>query len=183
MKPLFTIHAGEYLVGSHIERTHRRWSVWVPSKDTGIDLLITDSRNRRAVSLQVKFSKDFTPQHPVALTQRKLMAMGWWTHQQQKIQNSQADFWVFVLPSFFEQKTSYIIIPPSKLLRKLRLIRGTIGKRIDLYLWVTKTHRCWEARNLPIAEEERIADDRFSSKARDFSAFLNAWHQVAARLK
>ena len=111
------------------------------------------------------------------------MAMGWWTHQKQKIQNSQADLWVFVLPSFFEHKPSFIIIPPGELLRRLRLIRGAIGKRIDLYLCVTKTERCWEARNLPLADEERIADDRFLNKARDFSVFLNAWHQVAARLK
>lgn len=111
------------------------------------------------------------------------MAMGWWTLQKQNIRKSQADFWVFVLPSFFEHKTSFIIIPPGELLRRLRLIRRTIGKRIDLYLWVTKTNRCWEARNLSIAEEERIADDRFWNKARDFSAFLNAWHQVAGRLK
>ena len=183
MKPLFTIHAGEYLVGSQIERIHPRWSIWVPSKDTGIDLLITDARNRRSVSLQVKFSKDFTPQHRVLLTQRKLMAMGWWTPQKQKIQSSQADFWVFVLPSFFEQKTSFIIIPPRELLRRLRRIRGNIETRIDLYLWVTNSHKCWETRNLSMADEERIADDRFSNKARDFSIFLNAWDQLAARLK
>ena len=27
MKPLFTVHAGEYLVGAHIEQTHPRWRV------------------------------------------------------------------------------------------------------------------------------------------------------------
>src|SRR5690554_1866372 len=45
MQPLFTIHAGEYLVGSHIEQHLRdpngdKVNVWVPSKDTGIDLLV-----------------------------------------------------------------------------------------------------------------------------------------------
>ena len=39
MKPLFTVHAGEYLVGAYIEHFHPRWSVWVPSKDTGIVFL------------------------------------------------------------------------------------------------------------------------------------------------
>lgn len=78
---------------------------------------------------------------------------------------------MFVLPSFFEHKTSFIIIPPGELLRRSRLIRGTTGKRIDLYLWVTKTHRCWEARNLPIAEEEHIADDRFSNKGATSALF------------
>ena len=183
MKPLFTVHAGEYLVGAHIEHTRPQWCVWVPSKDIGIDLLVTDSRNRRAVSLQVKFSKDFNPsQHPI-LVQNKLMAVGWWTHQEQKIQKSKADFWVFVLPSFFEHETSFIIIPPSELLRRFRAIHDRAGKRIHSYLWVTKTGRCWETRDLPIADQELIAFDRFSKESRNFTRFLNAWEQIDSRLK
>ena len=42
MKSLFSIHAGEYLVGSHIEKSYPKWNVWIPSKDTGIDLLVTN---------------------------------------------------------------------------------------------------------------------------------------------
>ena len=59
MKPFFTIHAGEYLVGSHIESNFKKINIWVPSKDKGIDLLLTNSDNSKSVSVQVKFSKDF----------------------------------------------------------------------------------------------------------------------------
>src|SRR3989304_3129567 len=104
MKPLFTVHAGEYLVGAHIERTYPRWNGWIPSKDTGIDLLVTDAQNSKAVSLQVKFSKDFNPTHGSLLAQNHLLASGWWTHDMKKIQKSNADFWIFVLPSFAEKK-------------------------------------------------------------------------------
>lgn len=183
MRPLFTVHAGEYLVGAHIEQAHPRWRVWMPAKDTRIDLLVTDSRNRRAVSLQVKFSKDFNPTHQPALLQNKLRAAGWWTHQPQKIHKSLADFWVFVLPSFIEHDTSFIIVPPADLLRRFRAIHGRTAKRIDSYLWVTKRKRCWEARGLPNAEQELIAFDRFSDQARDFSKYLNAWRQIEGRLK
>lgn len=183
MKTLFTVHGGEYLVGDYIQRVYPRWNVWVPSKDTGIDLLVTDSRNRKAVSLQVKFSKDFNPTHKSILVQNKLMALGWWTHQDQKIQKSKADFWVFVLPSFIEHETSFIIIPPNDLLRRFRAIHGRAGKRIQSYISVTKTGRCWETRGLPKADQEHIAYDRFSSESRDFTRFLNAWHQVDKRLK
>ncbi len=183
MKPLFTVHAGEYLVGAHIEQTHPRWRVWIPSKDTGIDLLVTDSKNRRAVSLQVKFSKDFNPTHRPIFLQDKLMAAGWWTHRPDKIQKSQADFWVFVLPSFLVRETSFIIIPPAELLRRFRAIHGRTEKRIDSYFWVTRKKRCWEARGLPNADQELIAFDRFSDKRRDFSQYLNAWQQVERRLK
>src|SRR3989304_4893957 len=183
IKPLFTVHAGEYLVGAHIERTYPRWNVWIPSKDTGIDLLVTDAQNSKAVSLQVKFSKDFNPTHGSLLAQNHLLASGWWTHDMKKIQKSNADFWIFVLPSFAEKKTSFIIMPPPELLRRLRSINVMSEKRIHSYFWVTKTRRCWETRGLANADQELIALDRFSDKNRDFTMFLNASKQIETRLK
>ncbi len=41
MKPIFTIHAGEFLVGSYIEQNFKNWNLWVPSGDTGIDILVS----------------------------------------------------------------------------------------------------------------------------------------------
>lgn len=148
-----------------------------------MDLLVTDARNRKTVSLQVKFSKDFTPTHGTPLLQSRLLAAGWWTHQTDKIQKSKADFWVFVLPSFVEKETSFIILPPAELLRHFKAIHGTLKKRIDSYLRVTKTKRCWEARGLANADQELIALDRFTDENRDFTVFLNAWKQVEVRLK
>ena len=183
MRPLFTIHAGEYLVGEHIERTFPDWNVWLPSKDTGIDLLVTDSRNRKAVSIQVKFSKDFNPGSRSPLLQARLLAAGWWSHDVRKIQKSVADFWIFVLPSFVERETSFIILPPSELLRRFKLIHGASKQRVDSYLRVTKTKRCWDARGLPNADQELMALDRFTDENRDFTVFLNAWKQIETRLR
>ena len=183
MKPLFTVHAGEYLVGAHIERRYPKWNVWIPSKDTGIDFLVTNTKNRKAVSLQVKFSKDFTPTHESILLQTRLLAAGWWNHDPQKIQKSDADFWIFVLPSFVEKETSFIILPPAELYRRTKAIHGVSKKRIQSYLRVTKTKRCWEARGLPKADQELIALDRFSDENRDFTTFLNAWKQIETQLK
>lgn len=64
--------------------------MWVPSKDTGVDLLVTDARHRKAVSLQVKFSKDFNPSHG-SLLQSRLLAAGWWKHDVAKIKKSAAE--------------------------------------------------------------------------------------------
>ena len=58
MRPIFTINAGEYLAATEFQKTFRDLQVWIPSKDTGIDLLVTDARQNRVASLQVKFSKD-----------------------------------------------------------------------------------------------------------------------------
>lgn len=183
MKPLFTVHAGEYLVGSYIEEHYAKWNVWLPSKDTGIDLLVTDIQNARAVSLQVKFSKDFTPTHRTDLLQSKLVAGGWWTLQENKIKESKANFWVFVLPSFTERHTSYIIIRPAELLRRLRAIHGKVGKKLHSYLWVTKSGHCWESRGLNNADQEMIAFGRFNHATRDFTQFLNGWIEVEKSLK
>lgn len=59
MRTLFTIHAGEFLVGSGIEEQVQDACVWLPSSDTGIDLVVTNSRNTRSVTLQFKYSRDF----------------------------------------------------------------------------------------------------------------------------
>jgi hypothetical protein len=183
MKPLFTVHAGEYLVGSYIQTHYPKWNVWLPAKDTGIDLLVTNAKNTKAVSLQVKFSKDFNATERRPFLQTQLKALGWWTHQEAKIRKSPADLWVFALPSFAEHDTSFIILPPGELLRRLRSIHAKGKKAILSYLWVTKTGRCWDARELPVADQKKVAFDCFSGKARDFTAFLNDWKAVERRLK
>jgi hypothetical protein len=61
MRPLFTVHAGEFLVGQHIEASFKDKNVWVPTKDGGVDLLVTNLANTKTVTLQVKFSRDFLP--------------------------------------------------------------------------------------------------------------------------
>jgi hypothetical protein len=182
MKPMSTVHVGEYLVGEHIERAYPRWNVWVPSKDRGIDLLVSDAKNRKTVSLQVKFSKDFNLTDGSPPLQDRLLAAGWWTLDPKKIQKSHADFWVFVLPSFVEKKPSFIILPPAELLRRFRAIHGRSNKRIHSYLRVTKTQRCWEARGLANADQELVALDRYSNVDRDFTVFLNAWRQIEKEL-
>jgi len=94
MKPLFTIHAGEYLVGALIEQRFKRLNVWIPLRDTGIDLLVSDRRNSRSVSLQVKFSKDFLVTHMGPAFQKQLRACGWWTINRDKLRASPADYWI-----------------------------------------------------------------------------------------
>ena len=136
MKPLFTVHGGEYLVGSHIEEQFRHVNVWIPSRDTGIDLLVSDQKSRRTVSLQVKFSKDFLVTHMKPAFQKNLRACGWWTINRDKLGASPADFWVFVLLGFDRRSKDYVIVPPKELLRRLESIHG-LQKTIQSYLWVT----------------------------------------------
>jgi len=120
MKPLFTIHAGEYLVGSEIERRFRHVNLWVPSRDTGVDLLVSDRRNRRTVSLQVKFSKDFLVTHMGTVFQKNLRACGWWTIDQAKLRKSPADFWVFALHGFSKRTNRFCSRSTARAVARLR---------------------------------------------------------------
>lgn len=177
MRPLFTIHAGEYLVASHIEQNLKRVNVWIPSRDTGIDLLVTDRRSRRSASLQVKFSKDYLVTHMAAAFQRQLRASGWWVINRDKLRVSPADFWVFVLLGFGRRSIDFVIVPREALQGRLRAIHGS-RKMIHVFLSVTESNHCWETRGLRRNEQLQILDDKFRVPQRDFTRWLNNWKQL-----
>jgi len=182
MKPIFTVHAGEYLVGSYIEQKFKGLNVWVPTKDTGIDLLVTDKKNKKTASLQVKFSKDFLVTHMAEVFQKGLVACGWWTLNPVKIRDSNADLWIFVLHAFTEKKLQFIIIPPNELFQRLKSLHGNL-KVLQTYLWVTKKKKCWETRGLKKKDQVLIANNLFSDKERDFTDYLNNWESLKKLLK
>lgn len=178
MRPIFTVHAGEYLVGSHIEEKLKGLNVWIPAKDTGIDLLITDSKNENTISLQVKFSKDFPKKDYL---KEDIAARGWWTLRRDKIKESRADFWVFVLYSFAKNDENYIIIEPNELLKRLTILHGQ-NKNIQSYFWVTKANKCWETRGLRKREQLAIAKEAYENADRDFTKYLNNWEPLTNKL-
>ena len=177
MRPLFSIHAGEFVAGDYIEHTFRRVNVWVPAKDTGVDLLVSDRKNKKAVSLQVKFSRDFLATHMAAVFQKPLRACGWWSLNRQKIVTSPADYWIFVLVGFARRSTDFVIIKPTELLRRLDAIHGK-PRTVHSFLWVTEKSRCWETRGLRRPDQLSIAQGQFKSDDRDFTAYLNNWGPI-----
>ena len=76
MKPIFTVHAGEFVFGEYIEKNFRRLRLWVPTKDTGIDFLISDLTGKKTVSVQVKMSRDYRPSLAANAFDRSLRAAG-----------------------------------------------------------------------------------------------------------
>ncbi|ENY3129647.1 hypothetical protein ACFXAP_003729 [Vibrio cholerae] len=74
MKPIFTIHAGEFLVGSHLEQKFgKKINVWIPSKDTGVDFLLTDSSNQKTTSIQGLCCVIVNPRRIGAKMQNKIL--------------------------------------------------------------------------------------------------------------
>lgn len=177
MKPLFTIHAGEFVVGDYIERTFRRASVWVPTKDTGVDLLVS-GKNKKVLSLQVKFSRDFLATHMAAVFQKPLRACGWWSLNRHKIAVSPADYWIFVLVGFERRSADFVIITPAELLRRLDAIHRGSPKIFQTYLWVTEKRKCWETRGLGRPDQLLIAQSEFKNEERDFKDYLNNWAPI-----
>lgn len=180
MKPLFTLHAGEYLVGSYIESHFRRANLWLPSKDTGVDLLVSDRRNQRTLALQVKFSKDFLVTHAESALRPHLQAVGWWSLNRTKLAESTAQLWVLVLQGFARQTTDFVIIPKSALLKFLTRLHGKNGRIFQTYVTVTADGRCYESRGLNKRDRLGIATGVLPvPKERDLTPWLNNWTQVA----
>jgi hypothetical protein len=176
MKPLFTIHEGEFLVGDYINRQlGRRFEVWVPTKDTGVDLLVTRKGRRGApVGLQVKFSRGFSIREEMA---RYLVATSWYTLDPKKIRASRADLWVFVILTLKHQ--AHFVVIPTRELRK-RIPRGR-GKHWNLYLWVFDGGSCYQVRDLSHEERLDAVHRGVRDRHRDFSIWLENW-QLLDRL-
>ncbi len=143
MTPIFTIHEGEYLAGDKIERvfSNERFKVWVPSKDDGIDLLVTNANASRTCKIQVKFSKGYNGQYAC------INYSGWWNLNSQKITNSLADFWIFVIYHGETKSANYVIIPTKALINIYsELNRLTANNKFHTYISITHDNQCWETR-------------------------------------
>ena len=182
MQSLFTIHAGEYLVGSYIEKHFTKYNVWLPSKDSGIDLLVTNAKNNKTVALQVKYSKDYTTTYMTSQFDNCFRSWGWWTLNPQKIKTSKADLWVFVMQSFAQKSIECVVIPPKLLLSTLKEIHGSQITRYQTYMWVRDDNTCWETRGLSKPEKQSLAKKDCEEEKRNLTAYLNNWSVMKKKL-
>jgi hypothetical protein len=184
MRPMFTIHAGEYLTGLHIQQRFPKLNLWLPSKDTGTDLLVTNVGNQRAVSLQVKYGKDFLPDKSADI-QKRMRCLSWFKLNAAKLNASSADLWVFVLHSFKHDKPDFVIIPKDELRTRMAEIHGSEDANIQTYVCSTETKQCWEVR-APRHDEvlRQIADGVYDNPSRDFTRYLNdaGWEALTEKL-
>ena len=170
MKPIFTIHEGEFLAGDHINRKFgHKFEVWVPTKDSGVDLLVTRERRKgKAVGLQVKFSRSFDIHRELT---RHVIATSWFTLDPTKIRKSQADLWVFTILTL-RHEHHFVVIPTRELRKRIPRVRGKVW---NLYLWVYADGSCYQVRDLPNEEKLGTAYRGVKDKKRDFSEWLDNW--------
>lgn len=94
MRPIFTIHAGEFVFGEEIRKRFPNVELWIPAKDSGIDFLATNSNDRsRSLAIQVKMSRDYSPRAILTEFDRVQIAGGWFTFTKKALKESPADVW------------------------------------------------------------------------------------------
>lgn len=171
MRPLFTIHAGEFLVGEYISRALKgKFDVWLPVQDTGVDLLLTPSVPRtkvRPLTLQVKFSRSF----PAKIQQPEFLARGWFTLQPTKILKSRADVWIFVVLTM-RHDPHFILVPLNELKRR---IPRPIPRIWHMYLTIYRGSRAFDTRGLRSQEILACPLRGVKDLRRDYTACLENW--------
>ena len=175
MRPLFTIHAGEFLVGEYLEKHFKHLNVWIPSKDTGVDLLITNKKNSNPISIQVKLSRDYATTESKDEVSKIQLAGGWLILDHNKIQFSPADYWVFILVSHLKGvQPQHIIIRPEELLKKLI---ATHGKRTKyhFYPWILTDGRALDGRGMSKNDKKLLIKNELPLDSRDLSPYLSNW--------
>lgn len=180
MRPLFTVHAGEFLVGEHIEKRFPSLNIWLPAKDTGIDLLVTNKDASQSVSLQVKLSRDYRAALAESEFHKHLTATGWVVINDKKLLSSTADYWVFVLVSQERRSAPQFIVVPPKDLRTRFINTHGQSKHYHFYPWTTKNKQCIQGRGLTKRECELIPTGTLPLKDRDLSQYLNNWQALQA---
>ena len=176
MRPLFTVHAGEYLVGEFIEKKFSSLNVWIPSKDTGIDLLVTNSTNTKSVSLQVKLSRDYRSYHADDPFESTLTVGGWFKLNHSKIEESTADYWVFILVAHDKKiKPRHIVISPKELLKRLIQVHTKLTT-YNFYLWIRDDDRlALDGRGLSKKDKSLLMGGNYALGSRDYSSYIEKW--------
>ncbi len=159
----------EFLVGEALEK--RRWHVYVPTKDVGIDLLA--ERDNRIVRVQVKGSRTFMIGGEYvrwsSWTQLGPDALG-------RATSIGVDFVVFVVHAPDESGHRarvvpfFVIISPADLEARLAAYRPGKTDRA-VYWWRDDDGRLWEVRGV----RERKVSSSYRQAARDFTRHLDNW--------
>ena len=174
MKPLFTIHGGEYLFGNELEARFPELRIWIPSKDDGIDFLLTNREHQKPLTIQIKYSRDFNWSHGNIILKPHTKSAAWYSLNREKIENSKADYWVLVNYDGFKRSADYIFIKPTELLAKFDALNRK-AKRIECYVMVTENMKCYETRNLRKPDYPLLLSGALDKTQRNLTHHLERW--------
>ena len=115
---------------------------------------------------------------------KSLRCFSWFSLNREKLDKSQAQFWVFVLQGFKSDEPDYIIIPTAELQQRMAGLNPQDSGKLQSYFCSTETNQCWEARGLGNADKMQIAEGTYENSARNFTHYLNGsgWSAVVNKL-
>ncbi|MBK7970949.1 MAG: hypothetical protein IPK08_19640 [Bacteroidetes bacterium] len=143
---------------------------------------MTDKQNKKTISLQVIFSKDFNVTHTKEYLRPNIKGTGWWTLNMDKIAKSNANYWVFILYSFEKKSNDFIILKPQELLK----IFESLEKKdsvIHCYMTVTNKNKAFETRGMSKADMQLLFDNKLICPQRDLTNYLNNWAPIISALR
>ena len=101
------MHAGEFVFAEAIEKRYPNLKIWMPTKDTGVDFLLTGEASKSPVSVQVKMSRDYRPAFSKDDFDEKLNAAGWFVFSYSALESSSAGIWSLILISHVRKQNLY----------------------------------------------------------------------------
>ena len=186
MRPIFTIHAGEFVFGEEIERRYKNCDLWIPAKDKGIDFLITGNPQKAPLSVQVKMSRDFSKNIALSNFDKSVYASGWFQFSKKKLEESPAKIWSLVMLSRDRRiEPVFINIQPQEMLRRLQKIHGSVATTFAVYPCLMKINgklQCVEVRGLKAHERNQLAIGAIDYPDRDWTDFHNNWEEFNSAL-
>lgn len=168
---VYQTHFAEDIVKDEIlKKFKNKFNVWIPSKDTGIDILLTDKTNKKVVTLQVKWSKNYYEDY-----KDKESYGGWFQIKKNKLESSIADYWVLVIPSNSEKKFQFIIVKPSELIENY-VKHGLYEDKINSYIDI-RGGKVYEGRG--ICNSDRKSHCYEFPTERELLNCLNRWDKIS----
>jgi hypothetical protein len=164
----WAMNVDEAIVAGNLQREFRgRAEVFFPlnAQLEGVDLLLVNLENKKAVSLQVKGSKAFVPQSRGDKMRYGSNSVGWFRIPKKNITKSRADYFVFLCHVFAPDQikgrmvfATHMITVPSQRLRTICKAKRP-GRFVHFYMVVTP---------------EKTVSDRRQKKPIPFTEFLDA---------
>jgi hypothetical protein len=162
LRNTYSLNPGEFQVGNELER--HGYSVYLPARDVGIDLLAEKDGN--FIRLQVKQSRTYANDQasPTSWTQLRQDALT-------RAVSLHVDFFIFVVyaPNDLGKRRTfqpyYVIIKPETLELRLSQYRGGTDRGV---YWNRDGNHLWETRGSG-------AKPAVEGGPRDFTAYLNQW--------
>ncbi len=131
-------------------------------------------------------TQDFLQKYQSILYQEKLVSGGWFNISKQKLIESPAEIWIFVLHSIRVKSYNYLIMKKQEVIKKLNQINqiSNKSKSYMFYPWVAEDskdgqYKCWDARGLRKKERDKLVNGKFDCEPRDFSEYLNNWKKFS----